>query len=144
MQNILAIFMFVLINFVVQIGIHFIPVVGAWAFFPIQNVIHVIGLLAADTSIGVLLYDPFFDQGAIKYIVYLAALVILLMTGGDLAREKLFLSVIIAIMFGTVYLICYAWKTFDTRPCLACSPYQLHENTPKYSGAAMADYQFSS
>lgn len=140
MQNVLATFLFVLFNFLIQIAVHFIPVVGIWAFLGVYSPLHVMRLLAANASIGILLYDVFFDQGTVKYILYLGALGMLLLTGDDLAREKMFLVFILAWMFATMYFICYFWKTFETTTCLACSPFQLHENTPKDS---WVNWQFS-
>lgn len=128
MQNVLAVFIFWIMNLAIQLSLYFIPIVKTFMYS--LNPMVVIRVMMANLAIAILMYDVFIDVGLAKYLLYLILVAVIILTGGTICREPLFFIFIFSIMFGVMYLVCFLREGLGTKPCLACAPEQLHDNTP--------------
>lgn len=121
MQNLLAVFLFVIMNFFAQVVLHFIPFVKL-AFPSMKSILHIFNLLLFNTSIGVIMYDVFYPVGSVKNVLYFLTFGLLVFSCQEIIKQSymVFIILIIGIMIAIAYFLCEFRNDLEIKPCLAC------------------------
>lgn len=121
MKNVLAAFLFAIINLALQIALHMFPFIGK-AFPSIKNLLQIAKLVVFNTSSAALLYDIFMDIGSVKYLLYVIALGTLVASTQEIVKPSylIVLAIVFGMMIGVSYFLCYFRDSLDIYPCLMC------------------------
>lgn len=121
MQNFLAAFLFMIINFFTQAALHFFPYIRDTTQ-NIRNILHVMRLLLFNTSISVVAYDVFKGVGPVNYFLYLFAIFTIVITSQDIVRPNYMIILVLwlAIMIAVAYFLCYFRDDLNIEQCLVC------------------------